>query len=89
MHRPSTRLCSRWYCWGSAGLARLTARAIESAFQYDAKAIAPEKTRATIAPDGPAPRSKPKAAPTSERRTTNEAISSALRRLLALISSNI
>ena len=53
MHSPSTRLCSRWYCCGSAGLARLTARAIESAFQYDAKAIAAEMTRAMIAPYGP------------------------------------
>ena len=35
MHSPSTRLCSRWYCCGSAGLARLTASAIASAFQYE------------------------------------------------------
>ena len=40
MHSPSTRLCSRRYSSGSAGRARLTARAILSAFQYEAKAIA-------------------------------------------------
>ncbi len=31
MHRPSTRLCSRWYSSGAAGLARLTDSAILSA----------------------------------------------------------
>ncbi len=33
MHRPSTRLCSRWYSSGSAGWAREIDRAIESARQ--------------------------------------------------------
>ena len=55
MHRPSTRLCSRRYCSGSAGRARLTARAIASAFQYEAKASAPEMTRAITDPAQPKP----------------------------------
>ena len=87
MHSPSTRLCNRWYCCGSAGLARLTASAIESAFQYEANAMAAENTRATIARVGPAPMKAPNAAPASESSTTKPVISSALRRLLALIIS--
>ena len=55
MHSPSTRLCRRRYCSGSAGRARLTARAIESAFQYEANARAPEMTRAISAPAQPKP----------------------------------
>ncbi len=53
MQSPSTRLCSRWYCCGSAGTARLTASAMASAFQYEAKAIAPDTTRATTVPCQP------------------------------------
>ena len=89
MQRPSTRLCRRWYCWGSAGFARLTASAIASAFQYEKNAIAPEKTSAMMAAIGPALNRTPKAAPTSDSSTMKQKISSALRRLLDLISSNI
>ena len=51
MHRPSTMLCRRAYCCGSAGWARLTASAILSAFQYEANATTPPITRATIVAD--------------------------------------
>jgi hypothetical protein len=62
---------------------------MESAFQYDANAMAPENTKAKMAGAGPDPMKAPNAAPANESRTTKPAISSALRRLLALISSYI
>ena len=45
--RPSTRLCSRAYSCGSAGLARLTARATASDFQYDSRREPTASTTAT------------------------------------------
>ena len=78
MHSPSTRLCSRWYCCGSAGLARLTARAIESAFQYETNAIAPEKTSAMMAHDRTGAEQQPEG-PADERQQDDEAERSAAR----------
>ena len=42
---PRPGCAAGWYSSGSAGLARLTARAIVSAFQYEAKAIAAGERR--------------------------------------------
>ena len=50
MQRPSITLYKRLYCWGSASCARLTARATLSLYQYDPKAITPERIRAATVP---------------------------------------
>ena len=47
MQSPSTRLWRRWYSSGGADRARLTAKAILSALQYEANATAPLNTKAT------------------------------------------
>ena len=72
MHSPSTMLCSRAYSCGSAGWARLTARAILSAFQYEANATTPPITSATIVAAMPLPNTTPKAAP-DQRHDDHEA----------------
>ena len=64
MHKPSTRLWSRWYCAGSAGVARLTDSAILSAFQYEPKATTAPNTRAMTANSGPLPKISPMIVPT-------------------------
>ena len=74
---------------GSAGLARLTARATESAFQYEKKAIAPDATRAMTMPTQPKPATRPTAKPMRATTPTKPATSRTERRLLARISSNM
>src|SRR5262245_65875015 len=87
MQRPSTRLYSRRYWDGSAGRARLTAKAMASAFQYDTKATIADTTRAMMVSASPLPTTSPAATPTSARKRTNTAISATLRRLLLAIWS--
>src|SRR5215213_1102130 len=87
MHSPSTMLWRRRNCSGSAGCARLTAKAILSAFQYETKATTAPMTRATTMATMPLPNTAPKAAPTSARTTTKPATRATLRRLFDLIRS--